>query len=61
VKLCFLGTRGNIEPRTQAHYRHSATMISYYHRNVMLDCGDDWIEKLPDLAPNAIAIAHAHR
>jgi phosphoribosyl 1,2-cyclic phosphodiesterase len=62
VKLTFLGTRANIEARTRRHRMHSAMMVTYYGRHVMVDCGEDWLGALDDLspAPEAIVITHAH-
>lgn len=60
MKLEFLGTRGNIEARTRRHGMHSATMVSYYGREVLMDCGEDWLGKVEDLNPRAIVVTHAH-
>jgi len=29
MKLTFLGTRGEIKPRSRRHYRHTATLVGY--------------------------------
>lgn len=60
MKLTFLGTRGNIEPRSERHAMHSATSVSYRGMEVMIDCGEDWLGKLGELSPGAILITHAH-
>jgi phosphoribosyl 1,2-cyclic phosphodiesterase len=60
MKLTFLGTRGNIEARTRRHHMHSALLISYYHNDVLIDCGEDWLGNLDDLGMDAIVITHAH-
>jgi phosphoribosyl 1,2-cyclic phosphodiesterase len=60
MKLVFLGTRGNIEARSDRHRRHSALEVSYRGRRVMIDCGDDWRGELRDLRPRAIVVTHAH-
>ena len=60
MKLEFLGTRGNIEPRTQKHERHSSLKVSYYHNNVIIDCGEDWMESVMDWDADAIVVTHAH-
>lgn len=60
MKLTFLGTRGNIEARNQRHYMHSSLQVSYYGKNVMIDCGEDWSDRVSDLNTRAIVITHAH-
>ena len=60
MKLTFLGTRGNIEPKNQRHRRHSSTLVTYYHKSVMIDCGKDWLGHLEEVAPDAIIVTHAH-
>ena len=60
MKLTFLGTRGNIEPRTRLHRRHSSLRVSYRGRGVMVDCGEDWRTELERLSPKAIVVTHAH-
>lgn len=54
MKITFLGTRGYIEARTRRHHMHSALMISYYGRRVMIDCGEDWLGEVGDLNPRAL-------
>lgn len=60
MKLTFLGTRGNIEARTQRHRMHTSMLVTYYGKSVMLDCGEDWLGNLHDLNMQAIVITHAH-
>lgn len=60
MKLTFLGTRGEIETRNQRHKMHSSMLISYYHMEGMIDCGEDWIRNLNRISPHAIVITHAH-
>jgi ribonuclease BN (tRNA processing enzyme) len=60
MKLKFLGTRGNIEARTQRHGMHSSLMVSYYGKEVMMDCGGDWLEEVEHLNARAIVVTHAH-
>lgn len=43
MKLTFLGTRGNIKARTQRHRMHTSMLVTYYDKNVMIDCGEDWL------------------
>lgn len=60
MKLTFLGTRGNIDARSPRHRRHAALLVSYYRRNVMIDCGADWRGRLDEIAPHAVVVTHAH-
>ena len=56
----FLGTRGNIDTQTAKHKRHSSIKISYYHHEVIIDCGEDWARKVSNWNADAIIITHAH-
>lgn len=60
VKLTFLGTRGEIEARTDRHRMHASLEVSYYGRRVMVDAGEDWLGELHRVAPHAIVVTHAH-
>src|SRR6266536_6058592 len=60
MKLTFLGTRGEIEARTRRHRMHSSLLVSYRGRNVMIDCGLDWLGTFERLRPRAIVLTHAH-
>ncbi|WP_404366101.1 MBL fold metallo-hydrolase [Marinobacter sp.] len=60
MKLTFLGTRGYIDPTTSRHRRHTSTLVSYRRRRLMIDCGEDWRQKVHDIRPHAILITHAH-
>jgi phosphoribosyl 1,2-cyclic phosphodiesterase len=60
MKLTFLGTRGYIEARTRLHGRHTALLVSYRRRRVMVDAGEDWLGLLPQVAPHALVLTHAH-
>lgn len=60
MKIIFLGTRGYIDVRTKKHYRHTATLICYKGKRVMIDCGLDWLDKLDQIKPDAIILTHAH-
>lgn len=39
---------------------HSALLLSYYRRRILIDCGEDWKDKVEKLKPHAILITHAH-
>lgn len=60
MRLQFLGTRGYIDARTKAHWMHASALIESDGNRVMIDCGEDWREKVTSIAPDAIAITHAH-
>lgn len=45
MKLVFLGTRAEIEPRSRRHRRHASLLVEYRRRRVMIDCGKDWTGK----------------
>lgn len=60
MKLVFLGTKGYIEPRTERHAMHSALAVFYRGRQVMIDCGEDWLGRLEELGPKAVLVTHAH-
>ena len=60
MKLTFLGTRGNIKARTQRHRMHTSLLASYYGKNIMIDCGEDWLGNFQNLNLHAIVITHAH-
>ena len=60
MKLTFLGTRGNIEPRRERHNMHSALLVEYYGERVLVDCGEDWRGEIDTIGPDAIVLTHAH-
>jgi len=39
---------------------HTALLVAWHRRRVMIDCGDDWRGKISHLDPAAIVITHAH-
>ncbi len=60
MKLTFLGTRGEIDPKTARHRRHTALLVEYRGGRVMIDCGDDWRGHLDEVKPHALVLTHAH-
>jgi phosphoribosyl 1,2-cyclic phosphodiesterase len=60
MELIFLGTRGETSIRSRRHYRHSALLIRYRRSRIMIDCGTDWLGRLPLVEPTSIVLAHAH-
>src|SRR5215468_5858243 len=59
MTLKFLGTRGEIEARSRRHRMHSSLLIIDRWK-VMIDCGNDWLERLRRIHPDAILLTHAH-
>ncbi|HBR70758.1 TPA: hypothetical protein DIC20_00380 [Candidatus Dependentiae bacterium] len=60
MKITFLGTKGYIDSRSRRHFRHTATLITYKNKKIMIDCGIDWAKKVWKIKPDAIVITHAH-
>lgn len=60
MKICFIGTRGEIKPQTPQHKRHTATLICYKGKKVLIDCGENWLGKFEKFCPDAILLTHAH-
>lgn len=60
MKLEFLGTRGYIDTRSRRHRRHSSLKISYYHHNLVIDCGADWRDHPDAFNADALVVTHAH-
>ena len=61
MKLEFLGTRGNIEARSDRHWMHTVLLVSYYDKEVLIDFGADWSrEDLEALDPLAVVVTHGH-
>lgn len=56
----FIGTRGEIEPRTRRHWMHTSTLISYRGKKVMIDCGTNWLGRFQKYKPQHIVLTHAH-
>jgi ribonuclease BN (tRNA processing enzyme) len=59
-ELVFLGTRGGIKLRSRRHQRHSSLLVQHNDDRIMIDCGADWLQMLPAVAPTAIVLTHAH-
>ena len=60
MRLTFLGTRSSSEHGNALHRRHSALLIEGPAGRLMIDCGGDWLQDLPSLAPDALLLTHAH-
>lgn len=60
MQLTFLGTRSSSELGNPLHRRHSSLLIEEGDKRLMIDCGGDWLQDLPALAPDALLLTHAH-
>lgn len=60
MKLVFLGTRGYIEAKTRRHRRHTSLLVAYRGREVMIDCGLDWLGEVSRLPRRPVVVTHAH-
>ena len=60
MKLVFLGTRGEIEAKTDRHRMHTSLEVSYRGSRIMVDAGEDWLGRLEEVGPDAIVVTHAH-
>jgi phosphoribosyl 1,2-cyclic phosphodiesterase len=60
MRLTFLGTRGYIDARTPRHRLHTALLVAHHGGRVMIDCGEDWADRVDRLRPQAILVTHAH-
>jgi phosphoribosyl 1,2-cyclic phosphodiesterase len=58
--LRFCGTRGFVEESSRRHRMHSALLIVYRGKRLLLDAGANWAGRLGELDPNWIALTHAH-
>jgi ribonuclease BN (tRNA processing enzyme) len=57
MKIVFLGTRGYIDAKTKRHRMHTSTLLIHRKKKVLIDCGEDWIGKIPDV--DAILLTHS--
>ena len=60
MKLTFLGTKGYIEPRTDAHAMHTSTLVTYRGKSIRIDCGEDWRGRCDETRQQAFFITHCH-
>jgi phosphoribosyl 1,2-cyclic phosphodiesterase len=56
----FLGTRGYIDLKTRLHRRHASALFSCGQGKLMMDCGEDWLDRVSTIKPDAILITHGH-
>lgn len=60
MKIIFLGTRGEIEPKTKLHRMHTSTLFIHEKNRVMIDCGTTWLGNIETVRPDHIILTHAH-
>ena len=60
VKLEFLGTKGLIEELPPGHKKHSVLRITFGGKKLLIDFGEDWLNKIKEVEHDAILITHAH-
>lgn len=60
IDLSFLGTRGEIDIRSRAHYRHSTLLVQSRETRILIDCGADWLHRFECYRPTAVLVTHAH-
>jgi ribonuclease BN (tRNA processing enzyme) len=60
MKLTFLGTRGNIKSKTKKHNKHTSLLISYKKKSIIIDRGEDWLNKPYKFQVDAIVATHSH-
>ncbi len=60
MKITFLGTRGEIEPKTKRHRMHTSLLLTHKGKKVMIDCGTTWLGKVNKVSPDYIVLTHAH-
>ncbi len=60
MKITFLGTRGEIKPKTKYHRMHTSTLFQVDKERVMVDCGTSWLGNINKARPDHIVLTHAH-
>jgi phosphoribosyl 1,2-cyclic phosphodiesterase len=60
MKLIFHGTLSSIAQRNARHARQSQLEVAFGGRSLLIDCGSDWLGRLPAHAPAALLLTHAH-
>jgi ribonuclease BN (tRNA processing enzyme) len=60
VRLRFYGTKGYVEEESPSHAGHSAFTIEHRGFRLLCDCGENRKALLPEIAPDAIFLSHAH-
>lgn len=56
----FLGTRGEVDNGCRRHTRQSALLVVHRGQRIMIDCGEDCLDSMSRLRPDAIVLTHAH-
>ncbi|HWC64631.1 MAG TPA: MBL fold metallo-hydrolase [Thermoanaerobaculia bacterium] len=60
MELEFFGTRGYVEESSRTHAGHSAFVVEASGFRLLCDFGENHLGRLGEIAPDAIAVSHAH-
>ncbi len=60
MKLTFHGTLSSIAQGNPRHAHQSLLEVAYGGRQLLIDCGSDWLGQLPIADPVALLLTHAH-
>lgn len=60
MQLIFLGTRGEIDPKTKRHRMHTSLLLTHRGKKIMIDCGTSWLHRVGKIKPDHIVLTHAH-
>jgi phosphoribosyl 1,2-cyclic phosphodiesterase len=60
VKLRFYGTKGYVEEESATHAGHSAFTVEHEGFRLLCDLGENRRALLPEIAPDAVFLSHAH-
>lgn len=60
MQLIFHGTLSSIAQRNARHTRQSLLEVTFGGRRLLIDCGSDWLGRLPAFEPTALLLTHAH-
>lgn len=60
MKIIFLGTKANIKKKNELHQKHSSILLTNSQCNLLVDCGNDWLDELFKINPTSVVLTHAH-
>lgn len=60
MKIVFPGTRGEIEERSEGHFRHPCLLVEGSGGRLLVDFGKDWEGRWGELSPDKLLLTHAH-
>lgn len=56
MKIVFLGTRGHIDAKTNRHQKQICLKMSYFNRDIIIDCGEDWSDEVVEWRADGMKI-----